>query len=476
LKAKKGAIDLLFFAKEILGFKDIEKSVHGKLCQKLQDFSKKKKLILLPRGSFKTSISTVSFPIWCLIHNPNLRILIDSEVYDNSKNYLKAIRLIYETNKEFRLLYGNYVSKRGWLEESLTIRKRTVIFKEPSIDIGSLDTVKVGMHYDIIIMDDIVSDKNIQTKEQRLKVIDHYKLILSILEPNGLLIICGTRWHWIDLYAYIIEENKHLSQTQKFDIYIESAIKENGELFFPNRLTKEFLDEQLAKQGSAIFNAQYKNSPTNIENAYFKNVNYYSSWMEVPKDLYIVEVCDPAISEKETADFTATIVAGVDKLNNIWVLDYFNKHSNPYDTIKDMLIMRQRWHPHTIGIETNLFQKVLKYILEQQEAKAGVLLPIEELKHTKQSKEMRILALQPFFEQGKIFVRKDMTELLDQIWTYPKCKNDDLIDALSMVIELARTPWKEGQLTQEEELLEQKPWLRRKKRVPAMDEILGTEW
>ena len=480
-KAILGVNNLLYFAKNIIGFQDVNKEVHGKLCSILQDNTKKKKLILLPRGSFKTSVATISYPIWCLIKNPNLRILIDSEVYENSKNYLKAIRLIFETNKELRLLYGNYVSKRGWLDESLQVAKRNVIFKEPSIDISSVDTVKVGMHYDKIIVDDICSDKNTSTAEQRQKVIDHYKLLLSILEPNGELIFCGTCWHWADLYAYLIEENKKEDKEEnKFLVYIERAIKEDKSLFFPERLSQNFLDDQLKKQGTFIFSTQYQNMPTNIEEAYFKNLNYYDRLKEVPKELYICTTVDPAIGEKKTADFFAILTCGVDKYNNLWVLDYVNKHLKPYDAIKEMFIARQKWHPNSFAIETNNFQKLYKYELERYEKKYGILLPIEELQHTQKSKKMRIIALQPYFEQGKVFVRKSMLELVDQIFTFPRAKYDDLIETLAMVLEVQRIPWKDTDMTEEEKKEEElllKPWLRRPQIQKAnFCDILGTEW
>ena len=476
-KAIKGANNLLYFAKSILGFRDIQSEVHAKLCTRLQDTSKPRKLILLPRGSFKTTIATISYTIWRLIHNPDQRILINSEVYENSKNYLKAIRLIYETNTMLRLLYGNFVAKKGWLDESLTVAKRTAIFKEPSIDIGSVDTVKVGMHYDTIICDDLCSNKNTATPEQRSKIIDHYRLLLSILEPKGSLIIIGTTWHWADLYAHLLETNKYeTSEINKFDVYIEQAIHKDGTLFFPERLSKEFLDAQLKSQGSFIFQTQYQNNPTNLDQAYFKNVNYYDNITQVPKDIYLATTVDPAIGQKPTSDFFAIITCGIDKNNNIWVLDYIHKHLKPYDAIYEMFRTRQRWHPNVFGVETNNFQKLFKYELERYEQKHGVILPITEITHTIKSKEMRVLALQPYFEQGKVFVRKDMIELIEQIFTFPRSKHDDLIDALAMILEVMHTPWKDPAEIAEEEKIT-KPWLKRPTmmRIPT-DEILGSEW
>lgn len=492
VKAKRGATDLLYLSKKILGYTAVEKSVHGKLCKIVQDITHLEKLLLLPRGTFKTSLVTISRTIQLLINNPNLRICIDSETYENSKKYLKEIREQFEFNRELRLLYGNFVAKRGWLDESITVAKRTEIHKEPSVDIMSVDTVKVGMHYDYIFCDDLHSDKNTGTSEQIQKVIDHYKLLLSILEPGGGQIIIGTHWHFRDLYQYIIDrEEKVTDESKKTQIYIESAVKTESvsfpipgkDLFFPQRLTSDFLEERRNKMGSYLFNNQYLNRIVNPEDAYFRNINYYNNFDEVPKKLYIICTLDPAISEKKSADYTAIPIVGIDTQNNFWVLDYVRAHFKPFDVIKAMLLMYQKWHPHAFGVEVNGFQKVLKWELDRAMAKAGVFLPIQEIKHTVTSKEMRIRALQPYFEQGKVFIRKsNMTELEDEIMAYPKSRHDDLLDALSMAIEIQSTPFDpdaENQTPEDEreEYLRTHRWLRRPPRKPVYhDDMLGTDW
>ena len=109
----------------------MEQTVHQKLCQVLQSKSKSK-LVLLPRGTFKTCIATISFPVQLILNNPNIRIAIDNEVYANSQSYLKEIKQHFESNKELRGVYGDYVAKKGWLEEQITVSKRTAILKEPT--------------------------------------------------------------------------------------------------------------------------------------------------------------------------------------------------------------------------------------------------------------------------------------------------------------------------------------------------------
>lgn len=162
-----------------------------------------RKLLCVPRGCFKSSIGVVGFSIWTLLNRPNARILIDSEVYSNSKNFLREIKAHLE-NPELTDLFGKCRAE-PWSEGEITIAQRTVPLKEASITCGGVETTKVGQHYDVIIMDDLNSRNNSETEEGRQKVIQHYRLNTAILEPNGIMVIIGTRYHQSDIIGHILE-------------------------------------------------------------------------------------------------------------------------------------------------------------------------------------------------------------------------------------------------------------------------------
>ena len=91
------------------------------------------------------------------------------------------------------------------LKDPSRLGKRSKILKESSIVASGIGANKTSQHFDIIIHDDMNSHKNSQTAEQRKKVIDHYRLNHSILEPNGTLVIIGTRYAADDLIGHILE-------------------------------------------------------------------------------------------------------------------------------------------------------------------------------------------------------------------------------------------------------------------------------
>lgn len=193
---------LYLTAKYLLGYNDITSHTHGDMIMNLQSDTRRK-LICMPRGTFKSSVSSVSYPIWCLMRDPNVRVLIDSEIYSNSKNFIREIRHKLES-QQVADIFGPAIGPT-WGEGEITVAWRNKPFKEASVTASGIEAVKVGQHYDIIICDDLNSDNNSRTPEARKKVIDHYRMLTSILEPNGTLVVVGTRYSSSDVLGWVLE-------------------------------------------------------------------------------------------------------------------------------------------------------------------------------------------------------------------------------------------------------------------------------
>lgn len=189
--------------KYLLDYKDITEFTHGEIIRVLESPTKRK-LIVVPRGTFKSTIGVVGYSIWSLLNNPNLRILIDSEIYTNSKNFLREIKAHFVSEK-LTDLFGQFQSDTNWNEGELTIKQRVKNLKESSITCSGIGATKVGQHFDLIIMDDMNSHNNSITQEGRQKVIDHYRLSTSILEPQGTMVVIGTRYSANDLIGFILD-------------------------------------------------------------------------------------------------------------------------------------------------------------------------------------------------------------------------------------------------------------------------------
>lgn len=253
--------DYYFFCKQILGYGKMRPKPHQEMCDFLEPVltgkhkveGSRKKLLLEPRGSFKSSVSTVGGSLWALVQDPNIRILVAGETQKNAKKFVKEIKTHLETNPRFKAIFGDWVNDNNtWKDDEFIIKTRTAVKKESSVTAASLEKQSsTGQHYDLIFLDDPVSFNNINTPEQLQKTIDFYKMLLSILDPKGAIVVVGTRYSAMDLYGWLSDPES--PEFGKIDVLCREAISDEGDLLFPEELTKEFLDEQKATQGPFLF-------------------------------------------------------------------------------------------------------------------------------------------------------------------------------------------------------------------------------
>ena len=429
-----GTTDHYFFAKNVLGYHKMQPVPHQELCDHIQREDKRFKLTLMPRGSFKSSVVTVAGAVFEILKNPNIRILVASETQKNAVKFVREIREHFEKNEKFRYLYGDWVNKSGtWRDYEFTVNKRTRILKESTVMAASLEKqTVVGQHFDLVIIDDPCSSANTSNITQVEKTLDFYRLMLSVLEPTGRLWIIGTRWSILDLYGHLIE-----TSAEQFSILHKQAIDREGNLLMPNILTKDFLDEQKRVQGERIFSNQYMNIPISDETATFKEsqLQYYET---PPQGLIYFMTVDPAIAGSVRSDFSAIIVNGVDYQHNYWIHEAINLKATPHVLIDKIFQLVDQYKPlMCLGMEKYMLEKVLKLAIEQEMEKRNMPFPIKDLETSNRvSKEARIRALQPKFENKKVFIKKDQKDLIHQLLTHPQCRHDDLLDALKSQLQI----------------------------------------
>lgn len=200
---QKYKADLYNLATGPLGYEQMTEFTHGPICDTLMSKSKKK-LIVVPRGTFKSTICSVSYPIWLLLNDPNHRILLDSELYTNSSRLLREIKGHLESSVMIKL-FGAFKGDQVWNDTEIIINQRTKIYKEGSITCSGVGAQKTGQHYSAIVADDLNSLDNSMSVEQRQKIIDHYRLYISLLDPGGTLVVVGTRYSQGDLIGYLLD-------------------------------------------------------------------------------------------------------------------------------------------------------------------------------------------------------------------------------------------------------------------------------
>ena len=442
-KKDKGLKDLLFFNKYILET-DVRRQgllvdhVHGEWARWYRNSTKRIKMVLVPRSTFKSTFFTVGRSIQAICQNRNERILIANATLGNAQKFLGEVKDQFRRNDLLKKLYGEfYDPKSRWNEDEIDVIGKGLGSKEANITAVGVGGNLVSQHYSRIICDDLVNNENSATRFQADKVIDWWKKAFSLLDYDGEMLIIGTRWSYYELYSWIQEKFG-----EEIDVYIRGAYKDDGSLYFPELLSEEKLTELKGLQGSYIFSSFYLNNPVDEASALIKK-SQIKYWGEgdamLPAKLNVIAVCDPAVSQAETADESSIVVVGVDTDNNWWVLEVRSGQWTTFELIEQLFAVHAQWKPITMTLEVIGQAQGIMLPIHDEEDRRKIYLPLMEITSRPQvRKEIRIRSvLQPRFERGKVFIKRDMFDLEEQIIHFPRSKRDDMIDALTDVEDIA---------------------------------------
>lgn len=408
-------------------------------------------LCLMPRGTLKSSVLTIGFAIQWMLNFAEDRVLIDSEVFDKSKGFLAEIKGQFEANPKLRevyfTIYGKYPDEKKtqynpdgtdvWSTEKIVLTSRTRARKEPSIDCSGIGVSKNGMHYDLVLMDDLHSEQNTKTGEQIDGVKEHYRLVYSLLEPGHPSVVIGTRWTYDDLYQMIIDEEQ-----EEFNFITRAAESPDGDLFYEKRLNHKELGKFRKKLGPYLYSCQYMNNPVDNENADFKrSMFHYVSLAEIEeKPINWYGLVDPSWKGKRS-DYGVIMVAGMDGKGELYARFIYRAKMTYGEIAKKMFEVHQLFPGIKQWLMETTNQKSMQYFLEQEQKNQQIYLRVKEIKGVRKEKEERISGLIPYYEfQRAHHIREcpQLKYLEDELLRFPRSKYDDVSDCFAGILEIGK--------------------------------------
>lgn len=225
-------------------------------------------------------------------------------------------------------------------------------------------------------------------------------------------------------------------------VVYKKAIQDDGTLLFPQRLSREFLEQARRTMGSYLFANQYQNEIIPDDERRFK-----TEWLrpisQIPENTYRFAFVDPAIGQRNHNDYTGIAIVDVDHGGN-WYLHVAQRYRlTPSQIISKLFDIQEQFHCQAIGLEIVAYQEALLYMLQEESLRRQVVLPVKGIRRMAVSKETRILGLVPRFEWARIFVTPGMTDFEDEILSFPRGSHDDILDAVASLEELVFYPEKE---------------------------------
>jgi predicted phage terminase large subunit-like protein len=376
----------------------------------------------------------------------------------NAKKKVGSIKQIFDTNGLLQLLYPEVINKgdRPWSAECLVLN-RTLSDPEGTFEPAGTGTATTSRHYDIIIEDDTVAPDYDQmtgeiqqpTQAEIEKAIGWHKMCHPLLvhPTKSQIIIVGTRWAKEDLIGWIQENSPNYKLLSRSAREVPgkigvAATKEQGGVAVWDRFSDEVLTELELALGPFMFALLYLNIADSCDNIIFKRayIQYYDT---IKPGLMYCTTLDPAPSDstgKNTdSDYNAILTTAIDVVENkMYVVHYNQVRADPGEVIDLLFNHVNAYKPSVVRVESVAYQKTLIYWIRKRQYADNNMFYIEEVKNARVSKSARILALQPWFAAGHVFMKRHHQDLERQLMSFNPAKSlghDDIIDALSMHVD-----------------------------------------
>lgn len=410
-----------------------------------EDENIKTAIIVAFRGSAKSTIMTMSYPIWAILGKLQKKcVVILSQTQQQAKTHFANIKRELEGNDLLRRDLGPFQEEsEEWGSFSLVIPE----FNARIVAASSEQSIR-GMRYganrpDLIICDDVEDLSSTKTREGRDKTFSWFTgEIIPCGDKNTKIIVVGNLLHEDSLLMRLrglIDEGKINAIYKEYPL-----VDSNGQILWQGMFQNmEEIEEYKKTIGDEkAWQREYMLKIIADEDQVIKKewIHYYD---EIPirdehnEFRYNLTGVDLAISEKESADCTAMVTAtvlGYSDTLKIYIHPFpINERIDFPKTIKkakeeaDKDGIKNR---STLLIEDIGYQRVMAQQLVVENFKA------ERVSISGMDKRSRLSLISPLIQSGKIlFPRKGAEQLIEQIVYFGVEKHDDLCDALTLTIQ-----------------------------------------
>jgi predicted phage terminase large subunit-like protein len=437
----------------------------------------------VPRGHAKSTYLSNMFPIYNIVYRLRQFIVIVSETQDGARLFADYVNNQLKYNAKLREDFGELMDENGRGNKKDNSDK-FITKNNIMVAIGSTQKQLRGMKFlnnrpDLLVLDDLESEKNTNTPELRQKNLTWYTKVINplgdpqrtafiymgtLVNPNGLLPYVMQRADFtskrysaivsppdsVDMWEeyeriYRDVDNPNRKDDAEFYYFSNKEEMDKGQsVLWEDRMPYYKLIQEKVNVGTRAFNSEYLNLPYSDEDAIFKPE--YFTWYDeadlyddhgrlIPMDLY--GFWDIAITGK--GDYNAIITLGRDRRTGVfYVLDAYAGKVNMHEALKICEQKILEYEHHTFGVETIQAQWSMFQQLRVNLSKRSYFKTRLKQYNPRTKKEIRIEALEPLVEAGMIRFKRQHRLLIEQLELFGQgAEHDDLPDSLASCVELA---------------------------------------
>lgn len=194
----------------------------------------RRRLILMPRSHLKSTVCSVLYVLWRIYRNPNIRVLVGTNIKSLSQGFIRELRQYLEDPELGDKVWNNRPHIEGrlipimdaagrkrrsqksedetdtedkkmlWTLDAIQVL-RSAKLKEPTVYATSAGTRVTGQHYDLLILDDIVDFENSTDENKIAKLVDWAGDMESVVDPIR-KVLCGRYTRGFGRYEELWEE------------------------------------------------------------------------------------------------------------------------------------------------------------------------------------------------------------------------------------------------------------------------------
>jgi len=434
---------------------DVERSryepapFHKQVCKALEAVERgeiQQLIFCMPPRHGKSELATRRLAAWFSGRHPEQHVAVAAYSDTMANDFGGDVRAIMGTS-QYRLTFPEHRLRRGGnAKDNLeTTKGGRLVF----VGRGGALTGR-GAH--MLLVDDLYKDH----EEARSQAIRDQawnwftKVAMTRRMGRKSVIITMTRWHADDVVGRITDpENPHYNkiEAEKWKIIRIPAIAEEddplgrqpGEPLWPNGPDKFDLDflESQQRLDPLGFSALYQQSPTVADGTLFRRetLKFYTP-EELPTDLRYYCSSDHAVGEKQRNDPSCLLKIGVDKNDDIYVIDCVWRRMAADVAVEAMLAMGGGtkkpllWWAERGHISKSIGPFLRKRMLETSTYINLVeVTPVADKQTRAQSIAARVAMGKVYFPKVSWWTEKAVNEMMG----FPNALHDDFVDALAYI-------------------------------------------
>ncbi|MCS1350312.1 phage terminase large subunit [Mechercharimyces sp. CAU 1602] len=475
---------------------------HEEICDIMNHVSNEeinaKTCVAAPRGHAKSSFLSKAFPLHEIVFRKRKYIIIISETPSVATGNMEWLALQLKHNKKLREDFGPLLSPKkqenprdnnetfvAWTPEEGD--RQYLISKVESTSTGQALRGRNwnGTRPDLIICDDLESRENTNTEELRRKLKDWFsQVVIPLGDPGGkrtAYVYMGTTVHHDSLLVHVLKNRKDFKKKiyravidwpERMDLWErcqdiyqdpdaeDTEALENAKAFYfahQNEMNKgarvvwpevkPLFDLFRFKwdEGSKAFNTELMNNPLDEESMIF-NPEKFTYWddidpnMEFPAKQYDIFMGIDFAMGKQRGDYSAIVTIAKDRrTKTVRVIDAWGDKVHPDIFMKIIVDKVMKYQPHRIAAEAQAAQEFFTHKLKEALRKEGypANTRVKEIKQ-RTRKELRIEAMLPDIESGRLQFNRGHRLLLWQFEAWPQTA-DDVPDACEMAWSISKT-------------------------------------